>query len=75
MPLEDGDLLPATHTARMLAMFEAVVGQFYLAVVVALFVGMYSSQSRGDPAWAAGAARAPVPRPDRREAGGPREAT
>jgi hypothetical protein len=45
-----GDLLPATHTARMLAMFEAVVGQFYLAVVVALFVGMYSSQSRRDPA-------------------------
>ena len=42
-----GDILPATHTARMLAMFEAVVGQFYFAVVVALFVGMYSSQRRG----------------------------
>jgi hypothetical protein len=42
-----GDILPATHTARMLAMFQAVVGQFYVAVVVALFVGMYSSQSRG----------------------------
>ena len=41
-----GDVLPATHTARMLAMFQAVVGQFYVAVVVALFVGMYSSQSR-----------------------------
>jgi hypothetical protein len=41
-----GDVLPATHTARMLAMFEAVVGQFYVAVVVALFVGMYSSQLR-----------------------------
>jgi uncharacterized membrane protein len=41
-----GDILPATPTARMLAMFEAVVGQFYVAVVVALFVGMYSSQSR-----------------------------
>lgn len=39
-----GDVLPATHTARMLAMFQAVVGQFYVAVVVALFVGMYSSQ-------------------------------
>jgi voltage-gated potassium channel len=44
-----GDILPATHTARMLAMFQAVVGQFYVAVVVALFVGMYSSQRRGDP--------------------------
>ncbi|HSM23013.1 MAG TPA: potassium channel family protein [Rubrivivax sp.] len=41
-----GDVLPATHTARMLAMFEAVVGQFYFAVVVALFVGMYSSQPK-----------------------------
>lgn len=41
-----GDVLPATHTARMLAMFQAVIGQFYLAVVVALFVGIYSSQSR-----------------------------
>lgn len=41
-----GDILPATHTARMLAMFQAVIGQFYVAVVVALFVGMYSSQPR-----------------------------
>lgn len=41
-----GDVLPATHTARMLAMFQAVVGQFYVAVVVALFVGMYSQQPR-----------------------------
>ena len=41
-----GDVLPATHTARMLAMFQAVTGQFYVAVVVALFVGMYSSQRR-----------------------------
>ena len=41
-----GDILPTTSTARMLAMFEAVTGQFYVAVVVALFVGMYSSQRR-----------------------------
>jgi len=41
-----GDVLPATHSARMLAMFQAVVGQFYVAVVVALFVGMYSQQPR-----------------------------
>ena len=38
--------LPATHTARMLAMFQALAGQFYVAAVVALFVGMYSSQPR-----------------------------
>jgi hypothetical protein len=41
-----GDILPASHTARMFAMFEAVVGQFYIAVVVAMFVGMYSSQRK-----------------------------
>jgi voltage-gated potassium channel len=41
-----GDVLPVTHTARMLAMFQAVVGQFYVAVVVALFVSMYSSRRR-----------------------------
>jgi hypothetical protein len=41
-----GDILPATHAARMLAMFQAVIGVFYLAVVVALFVGTYMSQPR-----------------------------
>lgn len=41
-----GDILPATATARTLAMIEAVTGQFYVAVVVAIFVGMYSSQRR-----------------------------
>jgi hypothetical protein len=42
-----GDILPATPTARVLAMIQAVAGQFYVAVVVAIFVGMYSSQRRG----------------------------
>lgn len=41
-----GDVLPATHLARMLAMFQAVIGVFYLAVVVAMFVGAYASQPR-----------------------------
>lgn len=41
-----GDILPATPTARMVAMIQAVTGQFYVAVVVAIFVGMYSSQRR-----------------------------
>jgi len=41
-----GDILPATNTARMLAMIQAVTGQFYVAVVVAIFVGMYSRQQR-----------------------------
>jgi hypothetical protein len=42
-----GDILPATTTARTLAMIQAVTGQFYVAVVVAIFVGMYASQRRG----------------------------
>jgi len=30
----------------MLAVIEAIIGQFYIAVVVAVFVGMYAAQSR-----------------------------
>lgn len=41
-----GDILPATHTARMLAMIQSVTGQFYLAVVVAIFVSTYAAQRR-----------------------------
>jgi voltage-gated potassium channel len=39
-----GDILPVTETARTLAVIEATIGQFYIAVVVAVFVGMYASQ-------------------------------
>ena len=41
-----GDILPRSDTARMMAMIEAVVGQFYVAVIVAVFVGMYANQRR-----------------------------
>jgi hypothetical protein len=41
-----GDILPRGDTARMVAVIQAVVGQFYMAVVVAVFVGMYASQHR-----------------------------
>jgi hypothetical protein len=41
-----GDLLPVSSTARALAVLEAVVGQFYVAVVVAVFVGMLTAQQR-----------------------------
>jgi hypothetical protein len=41
-----GDILPVSDAARMLAVIQAVVGQFYLAVVVAIFVGMYATQRR-----------------------------
>lgn len=41
-----GDMLPVSSTARTLAVLEAVVGQFYVAVIVAVFVGMYATQPR-----------------------------
>jgi len=41
-----GDILPRSETARMLAMIEAVVGQFYVAVIVAAFVGMFAARRR-----------------------------
>jgi hypothetical protein len=42
-----GDILPRSDTARMISIIQAVVGQFYMAVVVAVFVGMYADQRRG----------------------------
>lgn len=41
-----GDILPVSSTARALAVIEATVGQFYIAVIVAVFVGMYAAQQR-----------------------------
>ena len=41
-----GDILPRSDAARMIAVIQAVVGQFYMAVVVAVFVGMYATQRR-----------------------------
>ena len=42
-----GDLLPLTVSARALAYFEAIVGQFYLAILVAGLVGAYLSETQG----------------------------
>jgi hypothetical protein len=38
-----GDVLPVSPAARTLATMEAVTGQFYVAVVVATFVAMYTT--------------------------------
>lgn len=38
-----GDITPATGSARMLAMTEAVSGTFYVAVVIARLVSLYST--------------------------------
>jgi hypothetical protein len=43
-----GDIVPATHPARSLASLEAVVGQFYIAVVMALLIGQRLAQARGE---------------------------
>jgi hypothetical protein len=51
-----GDLVPATTTARMFAITEALMGQAYLYVMVARLVGMQVSQ--------AFAPTAPAPRRD-----------
>lgn len=42
-----GDILPLTISARSLAYFEAIVGQFYLAILVAGLVGAYLSETQG----------------------------
>jgi len=40
-----GDIVPQMGLAKMLVVVEAVVGQFYVAVLVAWLVGMLISQS------------------------------
>jgi voltage-gated potassium channel len=40
-----GDVVPASDSARGLAILEAVGGQMYLAVLVARLVSLYSKQS------------------------------
>jgi hypothetical protein len=41
-----GDIAPVTSTARAFAILEALIGQLYMAVLVARFVGVYTSQPR-----------------------------
>jgi hypothetical protein len=41
-----GDVLPVSPAARTIAASEALVGQFYVAVVVAMFVSMYITEAR-----------------------------
>jgi hypothetical protein len=41
-----GDILPVSETARSLAVIEATVGLFYVAVIVAVFVGMFAASRK-----------------------------
>jgi hypothetical protein len=43
-----GDLAPVTTLGRMLAVTEAITGQFYLVTVVALLVSSYRARRSGD---------------------------
>ena len=43
-----GDVLPLTIYAQTLTAMETVIGQFYLAVLVAVLVSAYLSDTRGD---------------------------
>jgi hypothetical protein len=43
-----GDLAAVTNAARVLSGFEAVVGQFYLTILVAALVGVHVSQQNSD---------------------------
>ena len=38
-----GDIVPASHPARGLAILEAVSGQMYLAVLIARLVALYAT--------------------------------
>lgn len=35
------DIIPASHPAEMLSVFEAIAGQLYLTILIARFVGLY----------------------------------
>jgi hypothetical protein len=41
-----GDIVPLTSSARGLAALEGIVGQFYLAVLVARLVGLYTARGQ-----------------------------
>jgi len=42
-----GDIVPLSSLARNIAVTEALIGQFYVAVVVALLIGAYLSRRQG----------------------------
>jgi hypothetical protein len=42
-----GDITPISNSARSLSLLEAVVGQLYIAVLIARLVGMHIAQEQG----------------------------
>ncbi len=43
-----GDIIPVSNAARMLAMMEATIGMFYIAVLIARLVALYASRATPD---------------------------
>ena len=43
-----GDIVPVSSVARMLAVLEAIVGMFYMTMLIARLVALYSSETRPD---------------------------
>ena len=43
-----GDIVPVSKTARMLATVEAMTGMFYMTILIARLVGLYSPKSRSE---------------------------
>ncbi|HUM02292.1 MAG TPA: ion channel [Thermoanaerobaculia bacterium] len=44
--LGPGDIVPVSPTARLLTMTQAIGGMFYVTILIARLVGVYSSQNR-----------------------------
>jgi len=40
-----GDIIPANEVARMFASLQAVIGQLYIAVLIARLVGLHAAQN------------------------------
>jgi len=43
-----GEISPVSHYARTLAMLEAIVGQLYIAIMIARLVGLHAAQGRSE---------------------------
>ncbi len=43
-----GDILPVSHAARTLAIFESICGVLYLGMIIARLVGMHQAQRSSD---------------------------
>jgi hypothetical protein len=43
-----GDILPRSNNARMMSLVEATAGVFYMAILIARLVGLYTSRPRSD---------------------------